>query len=274
MSVCFFILVFLFRVSNAESPSCWGYSISGEKEKTERCYILIFQDLEKKTFRKISVVSQCEIPLGGDGSYGKCSHRVMVEPGTSEISLSSGEDVILLSIPRTYPYSIFPPFLFGTIEYGCCLNPDVVRYYSENGEYLGKAERFGLRALGTSANLFTRKFEIGNIYSDKMKVYILLSDEKVSNQFQVLKIEKGKVGNRIPVVLKNLDYTTCEVWQAQRFEENVEGKGIDLDLKGSFCQKAGFEERHLVCHDSPGSVICTGPSLPVGDKKSLPLSPP
>lgn len=272
---CFFLLLSPYCLTHADSPPCWEYSINGDTEETARNYILIYHESEKKEFRKISVTSKCKRPWQGEGSYGECSHRVLIEPGGKGFSLNSGEDVIQISIPETYPYLIPPPLILGTIEYGCCLNPDVVRYYTENGEYLGKAERFELHFRGRNSNIFTRRFDIGNIYYDRMKNLVLLSDEKVPNQFQVLKIEKGKIANRIPVVLKDFDPSICETWHAQRFEETPGGKGIDLDLRGSWCKTEGFQERRLMCHDSPELVICTDPAKAVSEEKppAVPKTP-
>jgi hypothetical protein len=229
----------------------WSYTVKNGIEQSVRTYLLVYEPGTHKE-RRVTVVSRCEKPHRAEGTYGKCSHNVTVQPMNGDFTLTTGEDVAMIR-----KFAEDAPLILATIEYGCCAGPDTVRFYTEKGQYLGAIERYGVSEKANYKNLIARTFDMGNGTSYGNKTYLLVQAENKEKSFQALVFEKGMKPKRIPVVLTVPAREKCEDWHIEELEAYGDRQDITLKLTGVWCPNTeGAQERFFSCSASEKAITC------------------
>jgi hypothetical protein len=173
LAAIFFILFFPYlALSNDKNYNNWSFEIKNDVEISKRDYLLIYSPQEKKE-RRIRVISQCRKTRNTEGVYGKCTHDINIQPTNKKFKLNTGEDVVMIS------FTWGAPLILSTIEYGCCGSPDIVRFYTEKGEYLGFIKGHNISKRASYENLILRTYDMGNATRDKKKrIYMLVVTDR------------------------------------------------------------------------------------------------
>jgi hypothetical protein len=242
----------------------WSYSVNNGIEKSERTYLLVYEPGTNKE-RRVTVVSRCEKPYPAEGTYGKCSHNVTVQPVNVHFNLATGEDIVMIQF--TYD----SPLILASIEYGCCGGPDTVKFFNERGLYLGFIEGVGVSQRANYYNLIARTFNMRNGTRYGEKIYLLVQTENKTKPFQAFVFEKEMVPNSIPVVVSISEREKCEDWYVEDFTAYGDRQGITLKLEGFFCRNTeDAQEQVFSCSVSEKAITC----LPEEVKKTEGVSIP
>ena len=238
-------------MSGDRSDTEWSYSIEKGIEKSKRSYLLVYAPKEKKE-RRIKVISECQKPHSAEGAYGKCTHKIDIQPTNKKITLKTGEDVVMIFFP-------WGPLVLGTINYGCCGGPDIVYFYTENGKYLGSLEGFNLSNRANYNNLIAREFDMKNTTG----IYMLVEKGDKIGDIQALVFENGDAFKRIPVLFTIKGKEKCEYWHIEEFVKYGDREYITLKMNGYFCKGEALEEQVFICSNTEKGISCS----PINNKE-------
>jgi len=256
-SICviIFLLVFIaipFRAAAGERANCtWSYTVEKGIEKSVRCYLLAYGgNSDTPVKKKIEVVSKCQKPYSTEGVYGICTHDVRIRPANKTISLNTGEDVLMISSD---------PLFIGTVRYGCCGGPDVVKFYTENGKYLGTLKGLDLfDRQWNIKNVITREFSFENIARYDNKKYLALEDDNNPNAFRVLVFDKDTRPRSIPISVDAKIIANCWDWYLSKFYHGDGKQDLTMGLHGHPCKGNGEDQDPVfTCSASEIAVTCS-----------------
>jgi hypothetical protein len=223
----------------------WDYSIQNGMEKTKRSYLLVYAPQTQQE-RHISVVSQCSKPHLTEGTYGKCSHRINIQPTNKIFSVDTGEDVVIVN-------SSFDSLILGTIEYGCCAGSDTVRFYTENGSYLGRLAT--MSPSKSRNNVITDMFDFRNSAGRHENIrYLIVQGDKDDYKYYAWIKENKKEMVKIPILMTISDKKKCDEWYLTDFTKYYDHHDITLTLEGRFCEK---QNRTFSCKQIENTIECT-----------------
>lgn len=222
----------------------WSYSIQDNIEKTKRTYLLVFNPQAQQE-RRITVVSQCRKPYMAEGTYGNCNHKIDIQPTNKIFTLDTGEDVVIVD-------SAFDSLILGTIEYGCCAASDIVRFYTENGSYLGRLTT--MSPLKSRNNVITDMLDFKNSTGrhESIKYLVIQNDKDDYKYYAWIKGNQEKM-IRIPILLNILDKENCDEWYLSDFTKYGDRQDITLTLEGRFCEK---QNRTFSCQKTEETINC------------------
>jgi hypothetical protein len=259
MTNIFSVLCLLFFVSFFVSPSLvlcagetdnkWSYSIENDVETSERSYLLVHLPTTKEE-RRINVKSRCQKPYPSEGAYGKCIHKIEIQPTNKKFTLNTGEDVVMIS------FTWNNPLILGTIEYGCCGGQDIVRFYTENNDYLGYIEKFNISKQPHYNNLILRTFDMGNATRDGSKIYMLMKKDNNHDLLEALVFESIEKRKIIPVLLPIQGEEKCGVWLIKEFIKYGDKPDMTLKMEGNICKEEVNEEQFFNCKEIEKGLNC------------------
>jgi hypothetical protein len=250
IAILIFLLSYFLSVSSVaeakdDNNFGWSYSIENGFEKTKRTYLLVYNPQSQQE-RQITVVSQCSKPYMTEGTYGKCNHKINIQPTNKIFSLDTGEDVVIVN-------SSFDSLILGTIEYGCCAASDTVRFYTEDGSYLGRLTT--MSPSKSRNNVITDMFDFSNSTGrHESAKYLVVQDDKDDYKYYAWIKENRKEMIKIPIHLTIPDKENCDEWYLSDFTKYVDRQDITLTLEGRFCEK---QNRTFSCQKIGGNVNCT-----------------
>ena len=242
--------------SAENSGGKWSYKIENGLEKSERSYLLVYYPKTEQE-RYIEVISQCQLPYPGEGTYGKCTHKIKIQPTKAEFTLNTGEDVALIRGNNVRGV----PLILSTIEYGCCGGPDLVRFYDEYGKYLGRIDKAHDSYRPNYDNVITREFNFGNLTSIEGKMVFIFQDENNKDKYYALINEAKDNWVKLPVFLNFPNKSICPGWYLSKFIQYGDRKDLTLVLEGTECE---VETKPVFsCSKSEEAINC----LPVDNLK-------
>lgn len=223
----------------------WSYSIQDNIEKTKRTYLLVYEPQSQQE-RRISVVSQCSKPHMTEGTYGKCNHKIDIQPTNKTFTLDTGEDVVIVN-------SSFDSLILATIDYGCCAGSDTVRFYTENGSYLGRLST--ISPSKNNNNVITGMFDFRNSTGrhESIKYLAVQNDKDAYTYYAWVKENKNEM-IKIPILLTISGKKNCDEWYLSDFTKYYKHNDITLTLEGRFCEK---QNRTYSCKQIEGNIKCT-----------------
>lgn len=221
----------------------WSYSIQNGIEKTKRTYLLVYNPQTRQE-RQITVVSQCSKPHMTEGTYGKCNHKIKIQPTDKMLSLDTGEDVVIV-------VSSFDSLILGTIDYGCCADFDTAMFYTETGSYLGRLTT--LSPLKSRNNVFTDMFDFKNTTRHKSTKYLVIQDDKNDYKYYAWVKENKNQMKKIPVLFTIPNKESCDKWYLTDFTKYGDRQDITLTLEGRFCES---QNRTFSCHKTENAINC------------------
>jgi len=213
---------------SANNDAKWTYTVQNGIEKSKRSYLLV-SDPDSKEEKRFSVISTCEKQLRAEGVYGTCVHQINNETDKVKFTLKTGEEVIMAGIIRD------APLILATVEYGCCAGPDIIRFYTETGKYLGsKTEYLDCNRIN-KRNVIRSKsdFGFGPFYDGRS--YLLVSPDEKSNDLKAIIWESGRLIGSIPVELSFPNKELCPAWTIEQFDGYRDSKYLTLTLRGIEC---------------------------------------
>lgn len=229
----------------------WSYEVREEHARSAREYLLVWtNDANEQELERFAVRSECVKPHPAEGTYGECQHSINLLPAGQTVALATGEDVVL--VKNTWDV----PTIFATIEYGCCAGPDIARFYTRQGEFLGHIEGMSMGERTNSGNVITRTFNMknGTRYGDKL--YLLMMPETPTDAYHVQVFKGSQQPMQLPVALQLADSDHCEAWYIDKFTAYGDRKDILLELQGSFCA-TDKDRMTFSCLPTAGSMTCT-----------------
>jgi len=185
-------LLFVSNISAGEASTAISSSIRNGIEHTKRDYLLVHASGTKQE-KSIHVISKCNKPVGAEGVYGECTHEVEIRPGDLKFTLTTGEDVVMADLKTKEA-----PMILATIGYGCCMDPSIVRFYSDRGKYWGRLLSYGVRPIAFNPVVKSPVY-LGNATGYKDKTFLLTNRSEESAELQVLVFDSKKLSGRIPV---------------------------------------------------------------------------
>jgi hypothetical protein len=223
----------------------WSYSIQNGIEKSERTYLLVYAPATREE-KHIFVVSQCSKPHQSEGTYGKCTHKLSIQPKNQKFSLNNGEDVVIVDSP-------FDSLILGTIEYGCCADSDTVRFYTETGSYFGRLTT--LSPLKSRNNVITDRFDFKNSTGrHESTKYLVIQDDKNDYKYYAWVKENENQIRKIPILFTIPNKENCDEWYLTDFTKYGDRQDITLTLEGRFCES---QSRTFSCQKTEDNIHCT-----------------
>lgn len=250
------LLVYFFIVpSNGmaadNNNSGWSYYIRNGIEESKRSYLLVFHPGRKEQ-KQINVVTTCSKNFDNDGVYGICNHDIFIEPEKQKLLLNTGEDVVVST-------SNFDFLIIGTISYGCCALADTIKFYTENGLYLGRL--YGLD-ISKGRNTITDTIDLRNHSrnsrrgrSENIDFFVVQDDnDDLKYSAWVKEPDDKSQMRKIPIIFNMSNKDTCEEWYLTNFVRYYDRKDITFTLEGRFCEK---QERTFNCQMEEDKINCT-----------------
>lgn len=230
--------------TDIENNSGWSYSIQNGIENSKRTYLLVYSPGMKEE-KLITVASQCSKPYPSEGAYGICTHDVNIQPSKKNFSLNTGEDVIIVSSP-------FGFLILGTMDYGCCGGPNVAKFYTDTGEYLGKLNT--ITPSKNSKNVITDITDFQNSTGRFEKTnYFVVQDDKNNLQYYAWVKENDKPITKIPIIFTIANKKKCDEWYLSDFTKYEDRQDITLTLEGRFCEN---QKRTFSCQKEEKAIHC------------------
>ncbi len=234
----------------AKTTSGWSYELAAGQEKSQREYLLV-RAAGTDHEERFTVTSQCSKPHPAEATYGKCTHTVTAMPSRKTFTLTTGDDVVQVA------FTWDGPTLLATIEYGCCAGPDVARFYTEQGEYLGRVEGDKMSDRANYGNVIARTFNMRNGTRFGQRIYLLTLPENPTDTYHTLVFDGKRKPTAIPIAVEIARRDRCEEWYVDKFIAYGDRKDITLELQGGFCKESvGTDRLVFSCLPSEVSVKC------------------
>ncbi|MBI4825884.1 MAG: hypothetical protein HY807_05620 [Nitrospirae bacterium] len=230
---------------NHKDSSGWSYSVEDGIEKSKRSYLLV-SDPQLQPERRITVVSQCQKPCLTEGTYGKCVHDISIQPTNITLSIVTGEDIVIVDAFEDI-------LILGTIQYGCCTEPDVIRFYSENGKYIGRLDSY--RPLRIGQNIIRDGLSLTNSTGRHENVkYLVVQDDEDNYKYYAWIRENKNELVKVPILFSIPNREACGEWYLKEFTKYIDRQDITMTLEGRLCET---QNRAFDCHRTESNVTCS-----------------
>lgn len=244
--IIFFLLIPL-NISIAENQKDdfgWEYSIQSGIAYSKRTYLLVY-DPESQQKKEIKVISKCKKPYPAEGTYGECTHDINIKPTKTNIKLTSGEDVVLIN-------NTFGRLILGTIAYGCCAGSDVIKFYTENGKYMGSLAAYDSLRIGK--NVITDNINLKNSTesNNRVKYFIVQDDDDEYKYYAWIQEATGNM-IKVPILFTLHNKKNCDEWLLSEFTKYSDRRNILMVFEGRFCEK---QNRTFDCHRTKNNITC------------------
>lgn len=252
-TISIFILVSLFLWNSFPStsvagekkhPCKWEYTVENNIEKSTRYYLLASGE------KRITVESKCSKEVNTEGKYGTCIHNIEIQP-TKKITLNTGEDVVIVNTST----STWDTLLLGTISYGCCGGYHLVRFYTEQGKYMGKFSVEKLHNIG--GNVITTIYDFANsAWDNENRGYFVVEDEEDSNKYYAWFKELKKEPAKLPISYSIPEKYKCSGWFMRSFGTYA-GRGITMIQEARSCDTTNAQEQEFSCSKDRDKITCS-----------------